>query len=279
MKKENVLDLPGSETGDLFANSCGICAAKPLESFGPAIKPHYLILYVFSGSGVFSTGGKKFQVKKEEGFIITPNELASYHADKKDPWTYAYVGFGGKNADRVVKGIGLAAKNPIFKSDKANEIRQIMTEMVESNTYGIRAELMKNGLLSVFLSIVSGGTITSVKNDGERAGVYVRKATEFIRNNYCNPIKITEVADYVCINRSYLYTLFMNEIDISPHQYLSNYRIDKASELLKTTSLSIEGVALSCGYMDSLVFTKAFKQMKGVSPSLYRKSIHNGEAK
>ena len=279
MKKEIVLDFPDNEPGDLFVSNCGICETKPLESFGPAIKPNYLVVYVFSGNGVFSMGGRKFQVKKEEGFLIAPNELASFQADKKEPWTYAYIGFNGAKADKFIKSIGLSVKNPIFKTDKAGELRQIMDEMIVNKTYGIRAELMRNGLLSVFLSIVAGSSMVYVKSDVDRASLYVGKAVEFIRQNYCNPIKITEVADYVCINRSYLYTLFMNEIDISPHQFLSNYRIEKASELLKSTSLSIEGVALSCGYMDSLVFTKAFKQMKGVSPSLYRKTIHSGENK
>jgi transcriptional regulator GlxA family with amidase domain len=70
-----------------------------------------------------------------------------------------------------------------------------------------------------------------------------------------------------------LYTLFQNALGISPQQYLARYRIAKAVELLQLTSLPIESVAISCGYSDPLVFSKAFKLEKGISPSTYRKSL------
>ena len=86
-------------------------------------------------------------------------------------------------------------------------------------------------------------------------------------------IKVTDVADFVCVNRSYLYTLFENSLGMPPQKFLSAYRITKAVELLQTTDIPIESIALSCGYNDSLVFTKAFKQAKGISPSRYRKEF------
>ena len=57
-------------------------------------------------------------------------------------------------------------------------------------------------------------------------------------------------------------------IGMSPQQFLTAFRITKATELLQLTSLPIESIALSCGYHDPLVFTKAFKQMKKMSPAL-----------
>ena len=101
--------------------------------------------------------------------------------------------------------------------------------------------------------------------------LYVRRAVEFIQDNFCNPIHITDIADYVCINRSYLYTLFQRELSASPKEYLANYRLTRASELLLITDLSVESVALSCGYSDPLVFSKAFKAKNGVTPTQYRK--------
>ena len=105
----------------------------------------------------------------------------------------------------------------------------------------------------------------------------LRTTVQFIQGNYCNPIKVTDVADYVCINRSYLYTLFRNSTGMSPQQFLTTFRITKATELLQLTDLPIESIALSCGYTDPLVFAKAFKQMKNMSPSIYRKEMQKGE--
>ncbi len=112
------------------------------------------------------------------------------------------------------------------------------------------------------------------RDEEDKGNQYVKKAVSFIQSNYCNPIKVTDVADYVCINRSYLYTLFQNYLGMSPQRFLTTFRITKARELLDSTSYPIESIALSCGYRDALVFTKAFHAMKGMSPSQYRRQSH-----
>ena len=66
---------------------------------------------------------------------------------------------------------------------------------------------------------------------------------------------------------------------MSPQQFLATVRITKATELLQLTGLPVESIALSCGYTDSLVFTKAFRQMKGMSPSACRKEMQKGKAR
>ena len=63
-----------------------------------------------------------------------------------------------------------------------------------------------------------------------------------------------------------------------PQQFLTTFRITKARELLDSTNYPIESIALSCGYSDALVFTKAFHAMKGMSPSKYRKESHKERA-
>ena len=53
--------------------------------------------------------------------------------------------------------------------------------------------------------------------------------------------------------------------------YLMDYRISKACELLILTKDSVHAIAYSCGYNDALTFSKAFKKKKGISPLAYRK--------
>lgn len=276
MEKTN-FEIPGERKGELFVNCSGVTEANPTQHFGPAIRPYYQIHFILSGSGTFTTGGKEFTLGKGEGFLISPEEVFYYRASEETPWKFAWVGFSGNDAGRLIKGMNLSVQNPKFKLDQIDIIEQMFQDMSKCVTCGDRDELRRNGLLKVFLSMLAGNKVPSKKNDLERAGKYVGKAIEYIQNNYCRPIKITEAAEYVGVNRSYLYTLFMNTTGISPHQFMANYRINKAAELLQTTGMAIEGVALSCGYTDSLVFTKAFKQMKGMSPSVYRKTVQKAK--
>ena len=279
MEKAYKLEFTGEKSGSLFVNCCGCSRTEPLHSFGPAQKPHYLIHFILSGKGRFSIRDKEYTLEPGYGFLIPPEELAFYQADERDPWTYVWVGSSGILAESTVKSMGLSLSNPIFKSERGEELYEAVKDMMEHNTYGISNDLRRNGQLHLFLSIISESVPIEKKNESDSADNYVRRAVEFIQGNYCNPIKVTDVADYVCINRSYLYTLFRNGTGMSPQQFLTTFRITKATELLQLTELPIESIALSCGYTDPLVFTKAFKQMKKMSPSVYRKEMQKGETR
>lgn len=279
MEKAYKLEFTGEKSGSLFVNCCGCSRTEPLHSFGPAQKPHYLIHFVLSGRGKFVIKDKEYSLEPGYGFLIPPEELAFYQSDGENPWTYVWVGFSGALAESTVKAMGLSRSSPVFMSDRGEELYQTVRDMMEHNTYGIANDLRRNGQLQLFLSIIAESVPIEKKNETDSADNYVRRAVEFIQGNYCNPIKVTDVADYVCINRSYLYTLFRDGTGMSPQQFLTTFRITKATELLQLTEHPIESIALSCGYTDPLVFTKAFKQMKGMSPSVYRKEMQKGETR
>lgn len=273
MEKAYKLKFTNEQSGELCLNTCGCSKTEPLHSFGPAVRPHYLIHYVLDGKGKFIIGKKEYPLEAGYGFLIEPDELTFYQADEFDPWTYIWVGFSGSQAGGYVRKMGLSEQYPIIHTEKTDELYAVVKDMIEHNTYSMSNELRRNGLLKMFLSIIAESVSITEKEDIDKANNYVQRAIEYIRSNYCNPIKVSDVASYVCINRSYLYTLFESSLKMSPQQFLTVYRITKATELLEVTGFSIESIAFSCGYNDPLVFTKAFRQMKGISPSKYRKEI------
>ncbi len=273
MEKAYKLLFNTEESDDLYVYCCGLSQTLPGHSFGPALKPHYMIHYCLSGQGSFSIGGKNYPLKAGYGFLIVPEELAFYVSDQDDPWTYTWIGFGGKRARSIVSQLGLSLQQPVFKSDASEAIYDLVKDMMEHNTFSVEDVLRRNGLLSMFLSVIASGISVTARSDQGSGNDYVTRAQAFVRSNYCNPIKVTDIANYVCINRSYLYTLFEKTLGISPQQYLTSYRIAKATELLQLTKLPIESIAISCGYTDPLVFSKAFRQEKKISPSGFRKSL------
>ncbi len=276
MEKAYKLEFANEQTGSLVVNCCGCSKTEPQHSFGPALKPHYMIHYVMSGRGIFRTGGREYPLEAGSGFLITPGELAFYQSDDREPWTYVWVGFSGSGAADFISYMGLSVRHPIFRSERSEELYGSVRDMMEHNTCGPANELRRNGQLQIFLSLIAENARHQERAEENRANQYVERAVEFIRRNYCDPVKVTDVADYVCINRSYLYTLFERSMGMSPRQFLANCRITRAAELLAVTQLSVESIALSCGYNDPLVFTKAFKQMKGISPSAYRVQMKKG---
>ncbi len=271
MEDSYVLQIKERQFPELYMCLCGYARCSPGHSFGPAVRPNYIIHYIMEGKGSYTVGGVRYELEAGQGFLIEPGVQTFYQADGEEPWSYLWVGFGGEKAEEYLKSTGLGESRLIYRSSQGERLKQIVLSMLNHNTYALSDQFYLEGLLYSFLGVLAENMdVFSVPERGT-GSLYVRKAVEFIQNNYCNPIHITDIADYVCINRSYLYTLFQKEIGMPPQEYLANYRLTRAAELLLITDISIESVALSCGYSDPLVFSKAFKAKNGLTPSKYRK--------
>ena len=97
----------------------------------------------------------------------------------------------------------------------------------------------------------------------------------YLTNNYTRKLRISNVASYIGIDRSYLTKIFREEYHTSPQEFLVQLRMEKAISLLSQTSESITSIALQIGYPDSLAFSRIFKQRTGQSPSEYRAAVQN----
>ena len=86
-------------------------------------------------------------------------------------------------------------------------------------------------------------------------------------------LRLTEVADTVQVNPSYLSREFARYFDnMSFGEYIRKLRIEKALQLLDTTAYPLAEIAYLTGFSDQSHFTRIFKQHTGQSPAAYRKN-------
>ena len=78
-----------------------------------------------------------------------------------------------------------------------------------------------------------------------------------------------DLAAQLSVSHSSLYRKFMQRYQVSPKRFLLEYRIDRACMLLSTTAHSVQEISNSVGFDDPFYFSRAFKEMKGVSPRHY----------
>ena len=88
-------------------------------------------------------------------------------------------------------------------------------------------------------------------------------------------ITIDDMAKVACISKYHFSRLFKESTGQSPYKYLSQYRIDKAKDLLISTNLSVNEIALRVGFDDMSSFIYLFKQHMHVSPLQFRKHYDN----
>lgn len=263
----------GISSSDLTMYQYGTQDCEPGHNFGPAVRDHYLIHYIFKGKGIFCVGNKTYHLQKGQGFLIHPGIITYYQADKDDPWSYSWVGFKGTKAEALLRNANLSMESPIFNHSKVNTVKECIDNMLFANEYEKAREIRILGFLYVFLSeiIEENGNEKSIEQSGDRKEQYLRKAIEFMEMNYSRKISINDIARHTGLDRSYLGSIFKQQLDTSPQHYLMNLRMNKACEYMKDENLSIGDISRSVGYEDPLLFSKIFKKFKGQPPREFRK--------
>ena len=99
---------------------------------------------------------------------------------------------------------------------------------------------------------------------------YVEEALKYIEANYSEAVTIQDLANWLGLERTYLYRLFKSMVGVSPQAYLLDVHIRQACTLLTHSDLTITNIARSVGYEDSLYFSRLFRRKKGQTPSQYR---------
>ena len=92
----------------------------------------------------------------------------------------------------------------------------------------------------------------------------------FIHENYAQPITLEDMAGLAHLNKNYLSTLFSEQTGMSFVNYLTRYRIGKATDLLFSTDMRIQDIAAEVGFSSDRYFSQTFKNITGHSPSHYR---------
>lgn len=105
----------------------------------------------------------------------------------------------------------------------------------------------------------------------------ISKAIQYIKHNYDQNISLQDVAEHVNLSFGYLSNLFKKELDITFVEYLTQYRIERAKELLLQTRLKSYDIAVKVGFSPEYTyFSKVFKKVTGLNPNEYRRKVLSG---
>ena len=103
----------------------------------------------------------------------------------------------------------------------------------------------------------------------------MQRVMNHILQNLTEPtLTLQSTAQTLSLSKPYLSSLFKKETNATFTSYVNNKRIEQAIFLLNTTDLQIQEIASSVGIPDVTYFTRIFQREKNMTPSQYRKLIH-----
>ncbi len=270
--------FPNENFVDLSLYQFGWERCEPSHTFGPAARNHYLFHYVISGTGMLyadDTSGHThiYQIKSGQGFMIFPNQINTYIADKDLPWEYTWVEFDGLRVREALSITGLSPDAPVYHARSHDMRETMMQEMLYIARHGNMPPFHLIGHLYLFLDALTRSVSPmglSTSKGGKLRDFYIREALAFIELNFQNDISVENIADHCGLNRSYFGKIFKGAVGQTPQEFLLNYRMTKAAELLKLSRLSIGDISKAVGYDNQLHFSRAFKNVFGVPPRVWR---------
>ena len=271
MENSNVLHIPDPSYYPLQLFFFGKSSCKPKHSVANHVRQNYIIHFITCGSGMFSTGKHIYHLHDNQGFFILPDTPVFYESSADHPWEYFWLGIDGAGAEEFFSHLGLTAQSPVFECHNIAALSELIDEMLNISPDSFENKLKLQGLAFLFLASASSSCSSITSPVPPEANKHIERTIRFIQRYYHQPITVDNIANNVSLNRSYLATLFRHSMGITIQNYLMDYRISKACELLILTNDSVHAIAYSCGYNDALTFSKAFKKKKGISPLAYRK--------
>ncbi len=263
---------------DLSIYQYGYEKCKPLHSFGPYVRNHYLFHFVLSGKGLLITNDEHGNVINHyidagTGFLIEPGHVTTYSADQQNPWEYVWIEFGGLRANECMQTAGLSNENPVYIPDSSEGGEEVREELEYIATQHDASSIELIGHLYLLMDkLRKHSTARRQIQGGKLSEFYVREAMNYIEQNYARDIKIEDIARRCNLERSYFGKLFKKVLGQSPQEFLIRFRMAKASDMLITTNRSIGDIGEAIGYPNLLHFSRAFKSVYGMSPRDYRQN-------
>lgn len=230
----------------------------------------YIFLYIRSGADYIVTSSASYKVCANQLILVSPYE--SLEIPNKNNLSIFLLSTNQQCA--LINIINALPSRPIISLGAfSSRIQEYIENYEIDNSSYPQSASVSLSLINLILSFtertLTSGQIETTAFNPEVCH-YVK---DYIDKHYGSKINFNELANQLYINQDYMTHLFRKYTGIPPTKYLLNKRLEKASELLLSSNLSIAEIADKVGYSDPNHFSFIYKKNTGIAPTSYRQNI------
>ncbi len=160
--------------------------------------------------------------------------------------------------DPLIQHIGLALKSELESDGWGSRV------YVQSLATTLCVHLLKHYSASRVKIPTSSEGLSQVK---------LRQVIKYINDNLEKDLTLAEIAAAVGMSMYHFSRLFKQSTGLPPHQYITNYRIERAKKLLARTEETINQICQEVGFQNQSHFTNVFRKLMGITPKVYREKV------
>lgn len=232
----------------------------------------YQLIYITEGEGIFNSAhAKDIPLKAGDLFLLFPGEWHTYHPTGKNGWKSHWIGFKGKNVDDRVKAGFLSVDKPIYHVGFSADIIRLYEEAYKrAQEEAPYSQQILAGIVNHLVGLMYAlERSMELSKDHTRVDM-INLARLRIRESLEVDLTIQQVAEELGVSYSNFRKLFKEFTGISPALYQQDLRLQRAKELLATTTLSIKEIAYRLRFESPDYFSSKFKIKTGKKPSEFR---------
>lgn len=232
----------------------------------------YQLLYITEGEGIFNSAhAKDIPLKAGDLFLLFPGEWHTYHPTGKNGWKSYWIGFKGKNVDDRVKAGFLSVDKPIYHVGFSADIIRLYEEAYKrAQEEAPYSQQILAGIVNHLVGLMYAlERSIELSKDHTRVDM-INLGRLRIRESLEADLTIQQIAEDLGVSYSNFRKLFKEFTGISPALYQQDLRLQRAKELLATTTLSIKEIAYRLRFESPDYFSSKFKIKTGKKPSEFR---------
>ena len=274
-----------SETLIRQGDSIGIFRSRPIENEPIHTHDFIEIVYVLSGSATQRINGEYYDVKR--GDVLFINYGSSHAFEPRESFEFYNVIFSPETVGHAVITrenalalLSLTAFDEMrrdadgglisFTGEDRREVENLLSAMLREQEASLPscAQVIEN-YRGILITKMLRKTQFSENNRAEWDSW--KEITEYIDNNLGAELTLSALAKKCFYNPSYFSRAFKQKFNVSLTEYVNRRRIDRATELLRDPSLSVDEISARVGFSDRSSFYHVFSRITGGTPSDYRK--------
>jgi len=232
---------------------------------------NYLFLYTLSGMGTIKYLDKDYTLQPGQAVVIYCDNYHEYKTLSSENWDFLWFHFSGTAAKEYCKLLNKSALSVVNIKDNIDFERMVKDLFASMGSSDIASCVTT----SMYATNIMTRLITDcIDNSDNQKFVEHKKDIEtvirFIQENFSNKVNIEEMAKIASMSKYHFLRVFKSHMGVSPYDYLLQYRISRAKELLKTTDFSVGEICTLSGFYDYNHFIRVFKREMGTTPAKYR---------
>lgn len=230
----------------------------------------YVLLYCIDGKGWVSTCGRRREVSRGHMIFCEANRAHAYGADSSDPWAIHWVHFIGEGVPELLNLLGITEHSPVLHIGEHTEFVSIFNEAYKTlyTGYSLPNLLYSCACLQQLLS--HAVRLKMNKRLSDNSHIDIENVISFMLKNINQDITLQKFADNVCLSKYHFTRKFKERTGYSPIEYFNRLKIQRACDLLDTSSFGIKEISDMLGFNTPYYFSEVFRRIIGCSPKKYR---------